>query len=68
MSPLEQWFSRNPHIGRSEFARRVGVTPGRITQLCDSVKPDTPSLKLALRIAEKTRGQVRPEDWETGRQ
>lgn len=60
MSPLAAYFKLHPSRRKAEFARILGVTPGRVSQLCCK---DTPSLALALRIADATHGAVRPEDW-----
>jgi hypothetical protein len=60
MNPLAKFFADNPDIRKVAFARTVGVTPGRITQLCDG---DTPSLPLAQRIEAATRKQVPVSAW-----
>ncbi|MXQ12922.1 3,4-dihydroxy-2-butanone-4-phosphate synthase [Microvirga makkahensis] len=58
---LAEWLSRNG-ISRVEFARRIGVTPGAITQMCNSdhawLSRDTAQL-----IARETRGAVTPNDF-----
>jgi 3,4-dihydroxy 2-butanone 4-phosphate synthase / GTP cyclohydrolase II len=58
---LSDWLSRK-RISRVEFARRIGVTPGAITQLCNSdhawMSRDTAAL-----IARETRGAVTPNDF-----
>jgi 3,4-dihydroxy 2-butanone 4-phosphate synthase / GTP cyclohydrolase II len=58
---LAEWLSRNG-VSRVEFARRIGVTPGAITQMCNSdhawLSRDTAEL-----IARETRGAVTPNDF-----
>jgi 3,4-dihydroxy 2-butanone 4-phosphate synthase/GTP cyclohydrolase II len=58
---LAEWLSRNG-VSRVEFARRIGVTPGAVTQLCNSeqawLSRDTAEL-----IARATRGAVTPNDF-----
>ncbi|MBZ6076232.1 3,4-dihydroxy-2-butanone-4-phosphate synthase [Microvirga puerhi] len=58
---LAEWLSRN-RVSRVEFARRIGVTPGAVTQLCNSdsawMSRDTADL-----IARVTRGAVTPNDF-----
>ena len=58
---LAEWLSRNG-ISRVEFARRIGVTPGAITQMCNSdhawLSRDTAEM-----IARETRGAVTPNDF-----
>jgi len=58
---LAEWLSRNG-ISRVEFARRIGVTPGAITQMCNSdhawLSRDTAEL-----ITRETRGAVTPNDF-----
>src|SRR5215510_9497176 len=56
---LSGWLERTK-MPRSAFARAVGVSPGRITQLCEG---DLPSLELAERIARETGGAVTPNDF-----
>ena len=56
---LSEWLT-NSSTSQSEFARRLGVTQGRISQL---VGGEQPSLELALKIAGLTANQVRPEDF-----
>src|SRR3954467_11202936 len=56
---LSGWLERNK-TPRSAFARAVGVSPGRITQICEG---ELPSLELAERIARETAGAVTPHDF-----
>lgn len=58
---LADWLSRNG-MSRVAFARRIGVTPGAVTQLCNSehawLSRDTAEL-----IVRETRGAVTPNDF-----
>jgi 3,4-dihydroxy 2-butanone 4-phosphate synthase/GTP cyclohydrolase II len=58
---LSQWLAAK-RIPRVEFARRIGVTPGAVTQLCNNdlawMSRETASL-----IARETRGAVTPNDF-----
>src|SRR5918995_2483963 len=58
---LAEWLSRNG-VSRVAFARRIGVTPGAVTQLCNYdqawLSRDTAEL-----IARETRGAVTPNDF-----
>jgi 3,4-dihydroxy 2-butanone 4-phosphate synthase/GTP cyclohydrolase II len=56
---LSGWLERNK-TPRNAFARAVGVSPGRITQICEG---ELPSLELAERIARETAGAVTPNDF-----
>ena len=56
---LSEWLI-NSGVSQSEFARRLGVTQGRISQL---VAGGQPSLELANRIAAATGNKVRPQDF-----
>ncbi len=58
---LAEWLSRNG-VSRVEFARRIGVTPGAITQLCNSDQAWL-SRDTAEVIARETRGAVTPNDF-----
>lgn len=48
-------------IRRGEFASRVGVSAGRITQLCDG--SGWPSRGVAERISAATEGEVTANDF-----
>ncbi len=48
-------------IKRGEFAGRIGVSNGRVTQLCE--EGGWPSLALAERIAAVTGGAVTADDF-----
>src|SRR5260370_4230426 len=58
---LADWLIRNG-VKRSDFARRIGVSPGAITQICGNagawVSRDTAEMILA-----ETRGAVTPNDF-----
>ena len=56
---LSEWLT-NSSTSQSEFARRLGVTQGRISQI---VAGEQPSLELAMKIAGITSNQVRPQDF-----
>jgi 3,4-dihydroxy 2-butanone 4-phosphate synthase/GTP cyclohydrolase II len=56
---LAGWLERT-RTPRSAFARAIGVSPGRITQICEG---ELPSLDLAERIARETGGDVTPNDF-----
>lgn len=48
-------------IKRGEFARRIGVTGGWITQLCDGT--GWPSREVAEKIVVETGGKVTADDF-----
>ncbi len=57
---LSEWLKRNA-VPRSSFARRIGVTPGAVTQMCAPaawVSRDTAEL-----ILRETNGGVTPNDF-----
>src|SRR5215212_2281257 len=58
---LAEWLSRN-RISRVEFARRMGLTPGAVTQLCNN-EHAWMSRETAELIARETRGAVTPNDF-----
>jgi 3,4-dihydroxy 2-butanone 4-phosphate synthase/GTP cyclohydrolase II len=58
---LAEWLTRNG-VSRVEFARRIGVTPGAITQMCNSEQAWLSRDKADL-IARETRGAVTPNDF-----
>lgn len=57
---FSDWFAAQPGLTQEAFARRVGVTQGRIAQVLDG---DLPSFKLALAIEAETAGSVTPNDF-----
>jgi 3,4-dihydroxy 2-butanone 4-phosphate synthase/GTP cyclohydrolase II len=58
---LADWIRRR-RISRVEFARRIGVTPGAITQLCNNAHAWM-SRETAELIARETKGAVTPNDF-----
>src|ERR1044072_5057672 len=56
---LPDWLKQSKTT-RADFARAVGISPGRVTQICES---EMPSLDLAERIAKVTGGAVTPNDF-----
>jgi 3,4-dihydroxy 2-butanone 4-phosphate synthase/GTP cyclohydrolase II len=56
---LSDWLKQSRST-RTDFARTVGVSPGRVTQICEG---ELPSLDLAERIARATSGAVTPNDF-----
>ncbi|HEY8382898.1 MAG TPA: 3,4-dihydroxy-2-butanone-4-phosphate synthase [Microvirga sp.] len=58
---LADWLSRK-RISRVEFARRIGITPGAVTQLCNNESVWL-SRETAELIARETRGAVTPNDF-----
>ena len=58
---LDQYLHEN-RITQTEFAERIGVTPGRVHQLLNG-KDGRPSLWLAGRIEKATGGAVTFTDW-----
>lgn len=61
---LSAWITR-AGFSRSEFARRIKVSPGHITGLCDGTT--WPSRRIANLIFEETQGAVGPQDFMAGR-
>jgi 3,4-dihydroxy 2-butanone 4-phosphate synthase/GTP cyclohydrolase II len=58
---LSAWLSRH-EVKRSEFARRIGVSPGAVTQICRE-DGAWPSRETAERIFVETGGTVTPNDF-----
>src|SRR3954469_17967578 len=56
---LAGWLKHSKST-RADFARAVGISPGRVTQICEG---ELPSLDLAERIAKATSGAVTPNDF-----
>jgi len=48
-------------IKRGDFARRIGVSGGWVTALCDG--SGWPSREVAEKITSETDGAVRPDDF-----
>lgn len=57
---LADWLKENG-VKRREFAARIGVSNGRVTQLCEEAA--WPSRSVAERIAAVTGGAVTPDDF-----
>ena len=57
---LSEWLRRE-RIKRSEFARRIGVTPSHVTGLCDG--GTWPSRATAAAVERETNGAVKPNDF-----
>lgn len=55
---LSDWLDQND-ITQKAFAKRLGLTQGRISQVCTG---GTDSLRLANRISDETSGQVAISD------
>lgn len=58
---LSEWLEISP-MSKAELARKLEVTPGRVTQLLDA-KPSWPGRKLALKLSEVTGGAVTANDF-----
>src|SRR3954462_14072613 len=56
---LAGWLKHSKST-RADFARAVGISPGRVTQICEG---ELPSLDFAERIAKVTGGAVTPNDF-----
>src|SRR3954469_3822655 len=56
---LPDWLKQSKTT-RTDFARAVQISPGRVTQICEG---EMPSLDLAERIAKATGGAVTPNDF-----
>ena len=54
-------YLKDAAIRRSDFAKRLGVAPGTITDLCKGRR--LPSLALLVRIIEITDGKVALNDF-----
>jgi 3,4-dihydroxy 2-butanone 4-phosphate synthase/GTP cyclohydrolase II len=61
---LDDWLKRN-RVSRADFSRRIGVTPGAVTQIC---REDGAwlSRETAERILAETAGAVTPNDFLNG--
>lgn len=57
---FSDWFASQQGLTQEAFAKRVGVTQGRIAQL---ISGDMPSMTLALAIEQTTNGVVTPNDF-----
>jgi 3,4-dihydroxy 2-butanone 4-phosphate synthase/GTP cyclohydrolase II len=54
-------YLKDRGIKRGEFAKAIGVSAGRVTQLCDDA--GWPSKDVAERISEATGGAVTADDF-----
>lgn len=61
MNALRRYLERE-EISQAEFARRIGVTRGRVYQLI-TMSDQTPTLELAAAIEKETRGAVKMAEW-----
>ena len=61
---LAEWLTRSG-VKRADFARRIGVSPGAVTQIC-RVGGAWVSRETAQRILAQTRGAVTPNDFLDG--
>ncbi len=61
---LADWLMRNG-VKRADFARRIGVSPGAVTQICREDGAWV-SRETAQRIRAQTRGAVTPNDFLDG--
>jgi 3,4-dihydroxy 2-butanone 4-phosphate synthase / GTP cyclohydrolase II len=61
---LGDWLKRN-HISRTDFARRIGVSPGAVTLICRE-HGSWLSRETAERIVAETQGAVTPNDFLSG--
>ena len=60
---FSDWFRKQDGLTQEAFAKRVGVTQGRIAQILGG---EIPSFDLAGRIKDATGGRVTPNDFLTG--
>src|ERR1700723_2924678 len=58
---LSEWLVRNG-VKRGEFARRIGLSPGAVTQICREANAWL-SRETAERIVVETHGAVTPNDF-----
>ena len=61
---LGDWLKRN-HVSRTDFARRIGVSPGAVTLICRE-HGSWLSRETAERIVAETQGAVTPNDFLSG--
>ena len=53
-------YLKSKNISKKSFAFMIGVSPGAISNYCAATR--TPSLSIALKIKEKTHGEVGLQD------
>ena len=59
---LAQWLNSHPKpMAKSDFAEKIGVTPGYVSQLCSDTPP-WPGRDIAKKIGVVTGGAVTPND------
>ena len=61
---LGDWLKRN-QVSRTDFARRIGVSPGAVTLICRE-HGSWISRETAERIVAETQGAVTPNDFLSG--
>src|SRR3984957_13718037 len=61
---LGDWLKRN-QVSRTDFARRIGVSPGAVTLICRE-HGSWLSRETAERIVVETQGAVTPNDFLSG--
>ena len=66
MSPLLRFFKAHPDRRRVALAKHAGIQPSFVTMLCNGKKK--PGRAVAVRIAEWTNNEVRPEHWDIPQQ
>lgn len=61
MHPLAKWIdSRKPKMTRADFADRVGMDDGHLSQFLNGTRGL--SLKTAVAIERETKGAIKPAD------
>src|SRR5579862_9426575 len=58
---LAEWLKQN-RVSRVDFARRIGVSPGAVTQLCNN-QAAWLSRETAVLVSRETAGDVTPNDF-----
>lgn len=59
MNPLAQ-FLEDSRTSQAAFASRIGVSPGRVSQLVGGASP---SPELAVRMEAESKGEVPADSW-----
>lgn len=62
MHVLEK-FLADSGMSKSEFARQIGCSPGRVSQLLNDFPKERPGRDLIQRIETATGGKVTFKDW-----
>lgn len=60
-NPLVKWLSEKG-IKRSDFADRLGVTPGRVSQICQA---GISHIDIAAKIEKATDGEIPVSAWQS---